>query len=94
MEANTVPEMKDPGKGIGLLPACSEPRLQIVVLIFFDQRVKNECSNSLRLGVGADAKIEVVGTALDHHDERVLIGTAVGVAAGDEYQTGQDTKAG
>ena len=83
VKANAVMQMKNVGLRIGNFPAVGQPGLQVKVIVAADQRIEEQIVDAFRLRVHADARIEIGGTALDDHDQRVGIGFA---GAGSEEQ--------
>src|SRR5271170_5163169 len=67
MEPNPVPKMEYPRQRIRLLPTRGQPRLQLVVLILFYERVEDEPTYSLRLCIRPLSKIQIVRTAFENH---------------------------
>ncbi len=76
VKAHAVVQMKDVGQRIGNFPALRQPGLQVEVIVAADQGIEEQLVDALRLRVDADARIEVDGTALDDHDQRVGVGLA------------------
>src|SRR6185437_11814225 len=60
-------EMKDVGEGVGDLPACGEIGIDAEMVVALYERVEDEGVDALGLGVGADARVEAVGAALDEY---------------------------
>ncbi len=65
MEAHTIADVKHPRQRIRSLPTGREPRLQIEVFVLPHQRVIDQRADALALGIGALAKIEIVGRAFN-----------------------------
>ena len=59
------------------------------MLVAVHERVEEQFVDALGLGVDADARIEIVGTALDDHDQRVGVGLARTGAEGEQERGGQ-----
>src|SRR5277367_2131254 len=66
--------MENVSKWIGSLPSFRQPRLYIQVLVAREQGIKNQLVNAGRLCVQPDSRIEIRGTAFNHHHQRVGIG--------------------
>jgi len=79
--------VEDVGQGVGHLPALGQAGLQLEVLVAGEQAVKEQLIDALRLGVGADPRIEVRRAALDDHDQCVGVGAP---GAGDQETGEQD----
>src|SRR6202789_931637 len=65
VEVNAGTNVKDPGEGIGELPATGEPRLEAEARVLADKGIIDKFANALRLRVGALANVEVVRRALN-----------------------------
>jgi hypothetical protein len=85
VEVDVVAEMKDESEGVGLLPTGGEPRAEVVACVFFDESVEDDSAYTLGLGVGALAEVEVVGAALDDHDDDAWV-CGVAIASGEQEQ--------
>jgi hypothetical protein len=73
VEEYSITQVNDERKGIGLFPACRKPWLKVVVLVFFYKGIEDYASYALGLRIGALAQVEVVGAALNNHDDRIRI---------------------
>ena len=83
VEMDTIAQVDDERERIGLLPACGQPRLQVVVLIFLYQRVEDQAADALGLRVRSLAQVEVVGAALNDEDYGLRV-ARVSAAAGEK----------
>src|SRR5208283_794532 len=71
VKAHTLMKMKYVSLRIGNLPRFRQPWLQFKMFVTPDQRIKDQFANSFRLGVNSDPWIQVGGTALYDHHQRV-----------------------
>jgi hypothetical protein len=78
-------QVKDVGERVRVVPALGQPGLQLVVLIFFDQRIEDEHVNALGLRIHTHARIEAGGAGFDEHDGGIRIGLAA--ASGEDHCT-------
>src|SRR5271165_4517969 len=70
---------------IGYLPRIGQPGFQVEVLIAPHQRIEQQLSDSLRLSVKPNSRIEIGGAALDDHDDGVWIWLTRAGAASQQY---------
>jgi hypothetical protein len=61
MKPHPIAQMKHPRQRIRLLPACSQPRLQVVVLILLHQRIEDQGPHALRLRIRPTRRSRLFG---------------------------------
>ena len=73
VEADIFAQMEDISQRIGHLPAFRQPGLQAEVAVTTQETVEDQRSNPLRLGVGADARVQVQRRGFDQHDDGLQV---------------------
>jgi hypothetical protein len=73
METNACAEMEDQRCEVWLFPTCGQGRSELKICVVIHEPIEQNGVDALRLRVGADARIEIGGAALDEEDNGLRV---------------------